>query len=154
MRVCTVLMPILQKIKELTNGRMDPTGCLLDFEEALASAWLRVFPKSSIMRDFFHLQQANRRKMGKIGLSNMKEELKQDIRVLWYSDTKDEFDAHLTTFLDKWDEKAPQYSKYFRRVWVGQHPPSTWASYNRDTDAPSDMCVGQHVSVVIFMLCC
>lgn len=103
----------------------------------MASAWLKVFPNCSIMRDFFHLQQANTKKMGKIGLSELRSEIVQDIRVLWYADTKAQFDAHLEEFLNKWDEKASEYSSYFRRVWIGQHPPNTWASYARPKDAPS-----------------
>jgi hypothetical protein len=118
---------------------MEPTGCLLDFEEAMASAWVKVFPNCSIMRDFFHLQQANTKKMGKLGFSDLRKEIVQDIRVMWYADTKAEFDAHLVVFLGKWDEKAPQYSEYFRRVWIGQHPPNMWASYARGKDAPSGL---------------
>lgn len=116
---------------------MDPTGCLLDFEEAMGSAWLQVFPKCAIMRDFFHLQQANTKKMAISGLADLKSEIVQDIRMMWYADTKPEFDAHLVEFLNKWDEKAPTYSDYFRRVWLGQHPPNTWASYARPKTAPS-----------------
>ncbi len=126
-------------MKDLTKGQMDPTGCLMDFEEAMASAWLEVFPKYSIMRDFFHLVQANTKKIAKIGLANLRSEVVQDIRKMWYVDTKPAFDAHLTEFLNKWDEKAPEYANYFRRVWVVQHPPNTWALYARAKDAPSSI---------------
>jgi hypothetical protein len=128
---------VWQKIKDLTNGRMDPTGYLLDFEEAMASVWTKAFPNCNIMCDFFHLQQANTKKMAKLGLSDLRKEIVQDIRVMWYADTKVAFDQQLDKFLAKWDEKAPQYSEYFRRVWVGQHPPNTWASYARGKDVPS-----------------
>jgi hypothetical protein len=64
----------------------------------MSSAWEKVFPEGSIMHDFFHLQQANTRKMAKIGLSELKDEVKDGIRTLWYADTKEEFDAHLETF--------------------------------------------------------
>lgn len=148
-RVCTsptqsysylvVHVSFLQKIKELTKGRMDPTGCLMDFEEALGSAWEDVFPNCSIMRDLFHFQQANRRKMIKIGQDALKGELKKDIQVLWYADTKPQLDNHLKEFLAKWDDQSPEFSSYFRRVWMGQHPPHTWASYSRPKDAPSGL---------------
>jgi hypothetical protein len=118
---------------------MDPTGALLDFEEAMANAWTEVFPNCSIMRDFFHLQQANTRKMAKLGLADLRKEIILDIQVMWYADTKVAFDQQLEDFLAKWNEKAPQYSDYFRRVWIGQHPPNTWASYARDRDAPSGL---------------
>jgi hypothetical protein len=109
----------------------------MDFEEALGNAWQNTFPGCSIMRDLFHLQQANTRRAGQIGLSHAKKQIITDIEVLWYADTKAEFDSRLDAFLTKWDEDAPQYSDYFRRVWIRQHPPETWASYARGKDAPS-----------------
>jgi hypothetical protein len=127
----------MQKIKTLMSGRMDPTGCLLDFEEVMSSAWQEVFPNCGIMRDFFYLQQANTKKMAKISLLDLRKEIVKDIRVLWFADTKVEFDVQLQLFLDKWDERAPEYATYFRRVWIEQHPPNSWASYSRPNDAPS-----------------
>ena len=80
---------------------MEPTRCLLDFKEVMASTWIKVFPNYSIMHDFFHLQQVNTKKMAKLGLSNLRKEIVQDIQVLWYIDTKAEFDVHLVVFLCK-----------------------------------------------------
>lgn len=133
------LLTCIQRVNELTHRCMKPVGCLLDFEQALSNAWLKVFPDSNIMRDFFHLKQANTRKMRKFGLSDFCNEVINDIRVLWYADTKPEFDTRLNAFLEKWDEKAPQYSTYFKRQWAekGKCPPSTWAAFARGKDAPS-----------------
>jgi hypothetical protein len=69
----------IQKVQELTHGRMNPVGCLMDFEEALANVWQEVFPKCTIMRDFFHLQQANTRWAGKHGLTDLRSEIVVDI---------------------------------------------------------------------------
>jgi Transposase len=113
----------------------------MDFEEAMASAWMEVFPNCSIMRDLFHLQQVNSKKLHKIGLSDFRKEVGHDIRVVWYADSSDEFHARLRQFLSKWDEKAPEYTDYFWRVWIKQHPPNKWAAFARGKDAPSGMCV-------------
>jgi hypothetical protein len=134
------LIIVVPYSKELTKGRLGPTGCLLDFEEAMASAWITVFPNCSIMRDYFHLKQAKMKKLHKIGLSHLRQEAGHDIGVIWYADTKEEFDTRLEEFLNKWDEKAPQYTDYFRRVWIGQHPPHTWAAFGRGKDTPSGVC--------------
>lgn len=82
----------------------------------MASAWREVFPKCSIMRDYFHLEQANLKKLHKIGLSDFRTEIAIDISNMWNADTKEEFDARLQEFLDKWDPRAPEYTDYFRRV--------------------------------------
>jgi hypothetical protein len=111
----------------------------MDFEEALANAWSVVFPKCLILRDFFHLQQANTRQLQRLGLSDNKADAVNDIRALWYSDTKVDFDSHLNVFLIKWDQSAPQYAEYFRRVWMGQYSPHEWASFARPHDAPSGL---------------
>jgi hypothetical protein len=58
------------------------------------------------MCDFFHLQQANIKKMAKLGLSDLRKEVVQDISMMWYADTKVGFDQQLDKFLAKWDEKA------------------------------------------------
>jgi transposase-like protein len=113
---------------------------LLDFEEALASAFTAVFPNCTIMRDYFHFKQANLRKLQKIGLSHLRSEVAADLSVIWNADTKKEFDTLLDEFLNKWDRRAPSYTDYFRRVFVGQHPSHTWAAFGRGKDAPSGMC--------------
>lgn len=111
----------------------------MDFEEAMASAWWEVFPNCSIIRDFFHLKQANVKKAHKIGLSDFREKIAYDLGIIWYADTKVDFDACLQVFLDKWDEKAPEYTDYFRRVWLGQHSPNTWTAFARPKNAPSGL---------------
>jgi hypothetical protein len=59
------------------------------------------------MRDYFHMKQANMRKLQKIGLSHLRFEVGQDISVLWHADTKEDFNDRLDVFLDKWDRTAP-----------------------------------------------
>ena len=114
-------------------------GVVIDFEEATASAFNVVFPDCTIMRDYFHLKQANMKKFHKIGLSHLRKEIRHDISVIWNADTKEEFDARLDMFLDKWNERVPAYTDYFRRVWMGQHQPHAWASFVRGKDAPSGL---------------
>jgi hypothetical protein len=94
------------------------------------------------MRDYFHFKQVNLRKLQKIGLSHLRSEVSADLSVIWNADTKEEFDKHLDQFLDKWDRRALLYTEYFRRVFMGQHPPHTWAAFGRGKDAPSGMCCG------------
>jgi hypothetical protein len=40
----------------------------LDFEEALADGFTKVFPNTSVMRDFFHFMQANVKKVLQLGM--------------------------------------------------------------------------------------
>jgi len=89
------------------------------------------------MHDFFYLQQANTKKMGKIGLSDLRSEVVENIQTLWYMDTKKEFGTRLKTFLAKWNEKSPEYSGYFQRVWLKKYPSNMWTSYFRPKDTLS-----------------
>jgi hypothetical protein len=82
--------------------------------------------------------QANVKRLNELGLQNLVTEVSQDLGVLWEKPTKEEFDSHLITFLDKWDRRASQYSEgYFRLTWLSRCPPHEWASYGRSKDTPS-----------------
>jgi hypothetical protein len=125
-------------MKKSTNAMMDPKYLLLDFKQALSDGFQDVFPNIIITRDRFHFIQANVKHLGKLGLQNLVTEVSQDLGVLWKKPSKEEFDTHLTTFLDKWDRRASQYSEgYFRPNWLSRYPPHEWASYGRSKNTPS-----------------
>jgi hypothetical protein len=61
---------------------MDPMKVLLDFKEAMSSVWEKVFPENSIMHNFSYLQQANTKKMDKIGCFDLQSEVVEDIQMM------------------------------------------------------------------------
>jgi hypothetical protein len=125
-------------MKKNTNAMMDPKYLLLDFEQPLSDDFQNVFPDVIIARDHFHFIQANIKHLGKLGLQNLVTEVSQDLDVLWEKSSKEEFDGHLITFLNKWDKRASQYSEgYFRPNWLSQYPSHEWVSYGRSKDTPS-----------------
>jgi hypothetical protein len=68
-------------------------------------------------------------------------ELSSDLGVLWEKSSKEEFNVHIHTFLNKWDKKAPQYSKYFHTNWLDRHSPHKWAAYGRCKDMLSGKAI-------------
>lgn len=58
-------------IKKETKERMSPRGVLLDFEEALSQGFVKVFPEASVLADFFHMVQANVKKIGQLGFKSV-----------------------------------------------------------------------------------
>jgi hypothetical protein len=102
-------------MKKSTNSMMDPKYLLLDFEQALSNGFQDVFSNVIIARDRFHFVQANVKCLNELGLQSLATEVSQDLGVLWEKPSKEEFDTHLITFLNKWDRRASQYSEgYFR----------------------------------------
>jgi hypothetical protein len=112
------------------------TGGHLDFKNALAEGFLRVFPKATICGDFFHLMQANVKKICQLHLQVIKTCLVNGVRELFYAPTKREFDITLENFLKDMDECAPAYAAYFCHTWLDHHPPEKWASFARPVRAP------------------
>jgi len=55
------------------------------------------------------------------------------------------FFSRLDVFLDKWDRQAPAYTDYFRRVWIGQHPPYMWVAFEQEKDVSSGLCLLHYV---------
>lgn len=45
---------MFQVVKKTTKNVMSPKGVLLDFEEALAEGFVKVFPDAAVLADFFH----------------------------------------------------------------------------------------------------
>jgi hypothetical protein len=122
----------MQMIKTLASINKDPTGCAMDFEQALANGWRATFRNSLILGDFFHFMDANKRNLRR--LFSQKEndircDIKQGLRELWYADTEFEFNTMQVEFLRKWDELAPAYTAYYRQIWNTRYSPSQWASY-------------------------
>jgi hypothetical protein len=125
-------------MKKSTNSMMDPKYLLLDFEQALSDGFKDIFPNVIIARDRFYFTQANVKRLNELGLQNVVSEVSQDLSVLWERPSKEDFNAHLITFLNKWDRRASQYSEgYFCPTWLSQYPPHKWASYGRSKDTPS-----------------
>jgi hypothetical protein len=120
-----------------TNSMMDPKYLLLDFEQALSDAFVDIFPNTIIARDRFHFVQANVKRLIELGLQSLIDEVSKDLEVLWEQPTKAEFDACVTTFLNKWDVRSRAYSEgYFRPTWLNRYPPHEWAGYGRSEDTP------------------
>ena len=126
-----------QTIKVKTGNRLNPDGVLVDFEEALGDAFIEVFPSCSLWRDFFHFQQAIVKNLKKMKLSDLIEDVSLETHNLWNSSTKEEFDKSTNKFLSKWDEVIPQFTAYYRNVWIKRFKPETWASYARPDYVPS-----------------
>jgi hypothetical protein len=95
---------------------MLPKAVYLDFEQALADGFVKVFPGATPMKDFFHFIQANVRKVkGELKLEKDERMVIRDaLRILWHKPTKAEFDTCLQVLLNGWDRRIPQYSAYFR----------------------------------------
>lgn len=106
-----------------------PLGVTLDFEEALADGFVRVFPTAIICADFFHLMQANVKKIRQLHLQVMEKDVVNGVRSLFYLQSKSEFDLVLTAFLKDMDEKAPTYATYFRHTWLDRFASEKWASF-------------------------
>jgi hypothetical protein len=109
----------------------------LDFEEALADGFTKVFPNASVMRDFFHFMQANVKKVLQLGMKSCMHDVVTGLRCLWHKPTKSNFDTYLNEFIDEWERKAPQYLSYFRSTWLNRYMPAEWASYARASNARS-----------------
>jgi transposase-like protein len=124
-----------------SKGNIEPQGVYLDFEEALADGFTKVFPNASVRRDLFHFVQANVKKVGQLGMKSDSHEIVVALNLLWHKATKAEFDAYLNEFLDEWDRRAPQYTSYFRSTWLNRYTPAEWASYARPSNARS----GNHI---------
>jgi hypothetical protein len=58
---------------------------------------------------------------------------------------KEDFDARLDVFLDKWNRQTPAYTDYFRRVWIEQYLPYMWAVFGQEKDVSSDLCLLHYV---------
>ena len=78
---------------------MAPIRVVLDFEEALGKAFTKVFPTTTITRDFFHFMQVNVKRVGQLGLKSEVKVVVKDLRTLWYSLDKAMFDSQLNDFL-------------------------------------------------------
>jgi hypothetical protein len=134
---------------------MYPKGVLLDFEEALAEGFAKVFPDAAVLADFFHFVcyslnsipfsnakqiQANVKTIQKLGFKGRSKDVVKGVQSLWYAPTEPKFKEVLKEFLAKWDEEIPAYATYFRRNWLDRYHPEKWASYARADNAPSGIC--------------
>jgi hypothetical protein len=128
-----------QTIKDAAKGIMSPKAVLLDFEEALSDAFVKVFPNASVQRDMFLFVQANVKQAGQLGLKFVVKEIVIDINVLWYAPIKKDFDREVVQFLDKWDKREPSYATYFRNNWLNRFLPETWALFGRPSNALSGL---------------
>jgi hypothetical protein len=126
-----------------TGGKMDPEGGVMDFEEALGTSFLKVFPHASVWRDLFHWLRALARKMTSLNFSEEeKKYYKQRFTSLWASEDKTEFEQNLEEILNEIQRRSDVFCSYFKNEWCKVHPPETWAAYGRPSNAPS----GQGVS--------
>lgn len=137
---------------------MSPKGVLLDFEEALAEGFAKVFPDAATLCDFFHFVrsnlslvifsnyltqvQANVKAIQRLGFKLKSKDVVKGVRSLWYAPTKEEFDSAVAKFLAEWDKDVPAYATYFRRTWLTRYHPEKWASYARADNAPPGNYLG------------
>lgn len=136
-------------IKNAAKSAIHPKAVYLDFEEVLSDGFQKIFPSATIRRDFFHLVQANVKKIGQLGLKSMASEVVADINTLWGKLLKESFDVYLETFLHKWDRIAPQYSKYFQNTWFQHHSLKDWAFYTWLSDARSGILLFYSMVIIV-----
>jgi hypothetical protein len=135
-------------VQKESKGLLAPTGVALDFEEALAEGFVRVFPNAVVCNDFFHLMQANVKKCRQLHLQSIQPDIVNGVRELFYAASKDEFDLALIRYLKDMDNRAPAYAAYFRRTWLDRYPRERWASFARPPTAPT----GTHISFLFCLL--
>jgi hypothetical protein len=63
-----VAVNITQLVQKECKGLLAPARVALDFKDALAEGFVRVFPKAIVCRSFFHLMQANVKKIRQLHL--------------------------------------------------------------------------------------
>jgi hypothetical protein len=113
----------------------------LDFEDALSEGFVRVFPTAIICGDFFHLMQANVKKVRQLHLQAMEKDVVNGVRELFYAASKSEFDGAVANFMSAMDARAPTYASYFRRTWLTHYEPERWASFARPPTAPTGIVI-------------
>jgi hypothetical protein len=112
-----------------------PARVVLDFENALAESFVRVFPKTIICGDFFHLMQANVKRIRHLHLQSLETDVVNGVCELFYAASKDDFDLSVANFLKDMNECAPNYASYFRHTWLNHYAPEKWASFARPPTA-------------------
>jgi hypothetical protein len=109
----------------------------LDFEDTLSEGFVRVFPTAIVCGDFFHLMQANVKKVRQLHLQAMEKDVVNGVRELFYAASKSEFDVAVANFMSAMDARAPTYASYFWRTWLTHYEPERWASFARPPTAPT-----------------
>jgi hypothetical protein len=139
-------------IQKESKGLLAPLGVALDFEDALAEGFVRVFPRAIICGDFFHLMQANVKKIHQLRLQTLETDVINGVCELFYAVTKVDFDGTLDKFLKKMEERAPAYTSYFRRTWLDHYNPEKWALFARPSTAPTGTLLHVSSSYCYFVL--
>lgn len=111
----------------------------MDFEVALANGVKRTFPDCKIWRDYFHLKQANFRKLKKLGLESYRSIINTELGNLFDSKSEEEFSSNLDIFKIILDEYIPQYIAYFEKTYIKKYTPETWSKFGRPSDVPSGL---------------
>jgi hypothetical protein len=141
----------LQLIHKESKNLLAPLGVALDFEDALAEGFVRVFPNVIICGDFFHLMQANVKKIRQLRLQTMEVDVINGVWELFYAVSKSEFDVGVANFLADMDARAPTYASYFRRTWLTHYDPERWASFGRPPTALTGIVL---VFFLLLSQCC
>ena len=89
----------------------------------------------------YSFYQANTRRLDRFGdiAKPHTPEIKKDLKHLWESPSKSEFDIWTGGFVNKWEKILPEYTKYFQNTWMDRYPPYTWAFFGRPDGTPSGL---------------
>jgi hypothetical protein len=116
------------------HTEMNPLAILRDFDLALENAAKQVFPRSRTVGDLWHFLHDNEKWLSTHGGKEHVSTAMITLRILWASQTHNEFALNLEDFISFWQARFPDYVTYFTKTWIATRPSSTWAAYTYGDD--------------------
>lgn len=107
---------IKETIAKLHQEEFKPEVLISDAAAAISKGFYSAFPdiNAKHVTCWFHALKAMRAKIG----TEYHEELIADINLLHHSSSEKVFKCAVKLFIEKWNEKKPEFCRYFQRYWV------------------------------------
>lgn len=114
-----------QLLKEVSKNKFNPNFVCVDFEKAISDAVLQVWPDAKIVRDLFHLKQANYRWVKKHSSKDRLQSFMNSFSQFYnLARTPESFSAAKDQFLQGWEVFIPGYTEYFHKTWIELYKPA------------------------------
>lgn len=106
-------------IWRLFQKDFNPEILISDAAGAISKGFKQTFPGvKKVVMCWFHLKQAI---VKKLGSNEHREEVILDINKIHLSHSQQIFDRAVLLFHAKWNERLPDFCRYFKRYWVDSH---------------------------------
>src|SRR5690606_26914351 len=105
-------------VADVCGNQWNPSICLGDFDESFRRSITMKYHSVVYVHALFHFLRENCAHLAEIGGGkDLEMELKNHLKVLYYSSNFEEFRENLTQFESHWERVFPTYLDYFRFTW-------------------------------------